>query len=43
MKEPWYVQLLFPFIKSKDQRSELHSIKTNNDYDPSHNYKEYTK
>jgi len=43
MKEPWYVQLLFPFIRSKDPRSELHSIKTNNDYDPSQDYKEYTK
>jgi sterol desaturase/sphingolipid hydroxylase (fatty acid hydroxylase superfamily) len=43
MKEPWHVQLLFPFIRSKDPRSELHSIKTNNDYDPSQDYKKYTK
>jgi sterol desaturase/sphingolipid hydroxylase (fatty acid hydroxylase superfamily) len=43
MKEPWYVQLLFPFIRSKDPRSELHSIKTNNNYDPSQDHKEYTK
>jgi len=43
MKEPWYVQLLFPFIRSKDPRSELHSIKTKNDYDPSQDHKEYTK
>jgi len=28
IKEPWYVQLLFPFIKSKDPRSELHALKT---------------
>jgi sterol desaturase/sphingolipid hydroxylase (fatty acid hydroxylase superfamily) len=43
IKEPWYVQLLFPIIRSKDERSELHSIKTNNDYDPSVDFKEYTK
>jgi sterol desaturase/sphingolipid hydroxylase (fatty acid hydroxylase superfamily) len=41
MKEPWYVQLLFPLIRSKDPRSELHSIKTNNDYDPSVDFKEF--
>jgi sterol desaturase/sphingolipid hydroxylase (fatty acid hydroxylase superfamily) len=34
VKEPWYVQLLFPIIRSDDARSELHSIRTNNDYDP---------
>ena len=43
INEPWYVQLMFPFIRSKDERSELHSLKTNNDYDPSKTYKEYTK
>ncbi len=43
LKEPWYVQLLFPFIRSKDPRSELHSIKTNNDYDPSIDFKEFDK
>lgn len=43
MKEPWYVQLFFPFIKSKDNRSELHSLRTNNDYDPSQDYKEFSK
>ncbi len=42
MKEPWYVQLLFPLVKSKDPRSELYSIKTDNDYDPSKDYKEFT-
>ncbi|MAU63602.1 MAG: fatty acid hydroxylase [Flavobacteriaceae bacterium] len=41
MKEPWYVQLLFPIIKSKDSRSELSSIKTNMDYDPSKDYKDF--
>jgi len=43
IKEPWYVQLLFPIIKSKDERSELHSIKTKHDYDPSVEYKEFSK
>lgn len=41
IKEPWYVQLLFPIIRSKDPRSELHSIKTNDGYDPSIDYKEF--
>ena len=41
MKEPWYVQLFFPIIKSKDSRSELHSIKTDMDYDPSIDYKDF--
>ena len=41
MKEPWYVQLLFPILRSKDERSELHSLKTNQDYDPSLDYKDY--
>ena len=43
LKEPWYVQLLFPLIKSKDPRSELSSLKTNQDYDPSVDYKDYDK
>ena len=43
LKEPWYVQLFFPIISSKDPRSELYSIKTNNDYDPSKDYKKFTK
>lgn len=42
-KEPWYVQLLFPLIKSKDEKSELHSLRTKNDYDPSVDFKEYNK
>jgi sterol desaturase/sphingolipid hydroxylase (fatty acid hydroxylase superfamily) len=43
IKEPWYVQLFFPLMTSKDQRSELHSIVTKNDYDPSLDFKEFTK
>jgi sterol desaturase/sphingolipid hydroxylase (fatty acid hydroxylase superfamily) len=42
LKEPWYVQLFFPIISSKDPRSELYSIKTNNDCDPSKDHKECT-
>ena len=41
MKEPWYVQLFFPIIKSKDPRSELYSIKSDIDYDPSTDYKDF--
>jgi len=33
--------LFFPIIKSKDSRSELHSIKTDMDYDPSIDYKDF--
>ena len=43
MKEPWYVQLFFPIIRSKDPRSELHSIKTENDFDPSVDHKAFSK
>jgi sterol desaturase/sphingolipid hydroxylase (fatty acid hydroxylase superfamily) len=43
VKEPWYVQLLFPIIRSKDERSELHSIRTKNDYDPSVDFKEFDR
>lgn len=43
LKEPWYVQLLFPIIRSKDPRSELHSIITKQDYDPSIDFKEFDK
>ena len=35
VKEAWYIQLLFPLVRSKDSKSELHSIITKNDYDPS--------
>lgn len=43
VKEPWYVQLLFPIIRSSDERSELHSLRTKNDYDPSVDFKEFDK
>ncbi len=43
VKEPWYVQLLFPFIKSKDPKSELHSIRSKGDYDPNIDYKEFSR
>lgn len=43
INEPWYVQLMFPLIKSKDERSELHSLITKNDYDPSIDYKKYNQ
>ncbi|MBL0102182.1 MAG: hypothetical protein IPP49_20880 [Saprospiraceae bacterium] len=39
IKEPWYVQLLFPIIRSSRPESELHSLTTKNDYDPSIDYK----
>lgn len=42
MKEPWYVQLMFPIIRSKDPRSELHSLTTKSDYDPSQDFKDFT-
>lgn len=41
--EPWYVQLLFPIIRSKRPESELHSLVTKNDYDPSKDYKEFER
>lgn len=43
VNEPWYVQLLFPIIKSSNPKSELHSIKTKNDYDPSKDFKEFNR
>lgn len=43
VKEPWYVQLLFPIIRSKDKKSELHSVRTKNDYDPSVDFKEFNR
>jgi len=43
LKETWYVQLLFPLMRSKDPMSELHSIKTKNDYDPSIDYQKFNK
>ena len=35
INEPWYVQLMFPIIRSKDKNSELHSLKSDIDYNPS--------
>lgn len=43
IKEPWYVQFLFPILRSKNPQSELYSIKTDKDYDPSIDYKEYSR
>lgn len=43
IKEPWYVQLLFPFIREKDERSELHALRTKNDYDPSVDFKSFDR
>ncbi len=41
INEPWYVQLFFPLIRSKNSESELHSLKTKNDYNPSVDFKEF--
>ena len=43
IKEPWYVQLLFPFVRSDKPESELHSLITKNDYDPSMDYKDFNR
>lgn len=43
IKEPWYVQLLFPILKSKNPNSELHSWISKDDYDPSVDFKEFDK
>lgn len=43
LKETWYTQLLFPLIRSKDPMSELNSIKTKNDYDPSIDHQKFNK
>ncbi len=43
IKEPWYVQLMFPIIRSKKPESELHSLVTKNDYDPSVAHKDFAK
>ena len=43
INEPWYVQLFFPLIKSKDKRSKLHSLISDDDYDPSIDFKEYSR
>lgn len=41
INESWQVQLFFPFVKSKDKRSELHKLSSNDDYDPSIDYKSF--
>ena len=43
VNEPWYVQLFFPILRSKDERSELHSLRTKNDYDPSVDAKAFNR
>lgn len=43
VKEPWYVQLLFPIIRSKRPESELHSLRTKSDYDPSIDFKDFNR
>ena len=43
IKEPWYVQLGFPLLRDKDPRSELHAIRTKNDYDPSVDFKSFNR
>ncbi len=43
IKEPWYVQFMFPIIRSKRPESELHSLITKNDYDPSIDFKEFDR
>lgn len=43
IKEPWYIQLLFPILRSKNPDSELHSLISKNDYDPTSDYETYTK
>ena len=43
IKEPWYIQLLFPIFRSKDSRSELHAWKTKQDNDPSVDFKKFNR
>lgn len=43
IKEPWYIQLLFPIFRSKDSQSELHALKTKQDYDPSVDFKKFNR
>ena len=43
VKEPWYVQLFFPILRSKKPESELHGIITKNDYDPSASFKDFNR
>lgn len=34
MKEPWHIQLLFPLLRSKNPASELHTLRSSQDRDP---------
>ena len=40
LKEPWYVQLLFTILRSKNPDSELHQLRAKADYDPTVDYTE---
>jgi len=40
INEPWHVQLLFPLLRSPDPQSELSSLKSPDDYDPTVDAKE---
>ncbi len=41
--EPWHVQLLFPLIRSRNPESELHSLRTPTDYDPTIDAEAFTE
>ncbi|MEM7036679.1 MAG: sterol desaturase family protein [Bacteroidota bacterium] len=41
LKEPWYIQLMFPILRAKDPNSELHAIMRKGDHDPSDTQKEF--
>lgn len=41
IKEPWHIQWLFPIVKSKNPKSELYSIKSPMDYDPTEDYSNF--
>ena len=43
IKEPWYTQLLFPIIRSKNPKSELHGVLTKNDLDPTEGHQSFDK
>jgi sterol desaturase/sphingolipid hydroxylase (fatty acid hydroxylase superfamily) len=43
MKEPWYVQLFFPILRSEKPESELYSLITKNDFDPSKEHKVFER
>jgi sterol desaturase/sphingolipid hydroxylase (fatty acid hydroxylase superfamily) len=43
LKEPWHIQLFFPLLRSKNPGSELHALKTKNDYDPAIDFKSFKR